>query len=488
MAKMCLAKTVFAVFTLLVTGCLTAWPQTNATAIATVPTQVVIIGTIHDGHRANTNYSLDILRNLIVKLKPSAILIELPPEINGWPTVQNGRVTNGLVRNECVAANQAADALGVKVIPFDQEGRNEFYRKTGYLTREKAAYEHLNNWIKAQTRKDADSIQVHAARLASDAMAGRSRINASGRPEDLNSPAYDMLVATKHGMFDDVLPKLLVVAGERELAEEYHFLTDVWQERNRTMARNIQDIARTFTGKRLVVLTGSEHRYILRELLGKVPELELKEFYQVPDWTGSARPPASFNSVVRRHVPMTLKLLLVLAFVWFVLERCLTRRSGPDATSKDQGSRMVLMIVQMVAIGCGIMAAYYLRAYGLPARNFFSWFGLCVFLMGVTLRLYSIIYLGHFFTNDVAVATNHRLIDSGPYRFIRHPSYTGALMGFFGLGLGMGNWLSVAVIIVPIFAAFWWRMEIEEAVLLEALGEPYRSYMKRTKRLVPMIY
>jgi hypothetical protein len=46
---MCLAKTVFAVFTLLVTGCLTAWPQTNATAIATVPTQVVIIGTIHDG-------------------------------------------------------------------------------------------------------------------------------------------------------------------------------------------------------------------------------------------------------------------------------------------------------------------------------------------------------------------------------------------------------------------------------------------------------
>jgi len=61
-------------------------------------------------------------------------------------------------------------------------------------------------------------------------------------------------------------------------------------------------------------------------------------------------------------------------------------------------------------------------------------------------------------------------------------------MLFFGLGLGIGNWLSLVVIIVPVFAAFWWRMGIEEAALLEALGEPYRCYMKRTKRLVPMIY
>jgi protein-S-isoprenylcysteine O-methyltransferase len=80
------------------------------------------------------------------------------------------------------------------------------------------------------------------------------------------------------------------------------------------------------------------------------------------------------------------------------------------------------------------------------------------------------------------------LIDTGPYRFIRHPSYTGALMLFFGLGLGIGSWLSVVIITIPMFFAFRWRMGIEETVLLEALGEPYRQYMKRTKRLVPLIY
>ena len=61
-------------------------------------------------------------------------------------------------------------------------------------------------------------------------------------------------------------------------------------------------------------------------------------------------------------------------------------------------------------------------------------------------------------------------------------------MLFLGLGLGIGNWISVVIIIVPIFSVFLWRMGIEEAALLEALGEPYRSYMNRTKRLIPMIY
>jgi protein-S-isoprenylcysteine O-methyltransferase len=142
----------------------------------------------------------------------------------------------------------------------------------------------------------------------------------------------------------------------------------------------------------------------------------------------------------------------------------------------------------MVSIGLGFMARNHLRTHVLPAQSLFHVFGICVFVIGLVLRLYSIIYLGRFFTINVAIAKDHRLIDSGPYRFIRHPSYTGGLMIFLGLGLSMGNWVSVAIIIVPILAVFLWRMGIEEAALLEALGEPYRSYMKRTKRLVPMVY
>jgi len=148
----------------------------------------------------------------------------------------------------------------------------------------------------------------------------------------------------------------------------------------------------------------------------------------------------------------------------------------------------MLRIVVWASLVCGLLAAHHLRACRLPARNVFYVIGVCLFAIGMVLRIYSIIHLGRFFTLKVAIATDHRLIESGPYGFVRHPSYTGLLMMFFGLGLGIGNWLSVLVIIIPVFAALWWRMRIEEAALLEALGDSYQCYMKRVKRLVPMIY
>jgi protein-S-isoprenylcysteine O-methyltransferase len=180
--------------------------------------------------------------------------------------------------------------------------------------------------------------------------------------------------------------------------------------------------------------------------------------------------------------------LPILVIIYIVSECCLTRFSGRDATSKDRGSWQGFALASIVGIPGSILAAYYFRAGILLEWYLFYVFGVCVFAAGLVLRTYSIIYLGRFFTLNVAIATDHRLIDSGPYRFIRHPAYTGGLMLCFGFGLSIGNWLSVVIIVVPTLAACWWRMKIEEAALLEALGEPYRRYMKRTKRLVPMIY
>jgi len=185
---------------------------------------------------------------------------------------------------------------------------------------------------------------------------------------------------------------------------------------------------------------------------------------------------------------MTLTTLPAFGFTWLVLELCCTRRSGANEISKDRGSLRIIGLSNAFSIFFSVAAARHLPDFSLPARNFFYIAGIGIFLTGLVLRFYSIFYLGRFFTVNVAIAADHRLIDSGPYRFIRHPSYTGLLMLFLGLGLGMGNWLSVAILILPIFAALLWRMKIEEAALSEALGEPYRDYLKRTKRLIPLIY
>jgi protein-S-isoprenylcysteine O-methyltransferase len=106
----------------------------------------------------------------------------------------------------------------------------------------------------------------------------------------------------------------------------------------------------------------------------------------------------------------------------------------------------------------------------------------------MALRWYAIIHLGRFFTTNVAIAKDHHLVDSGPYRFVRHPSYTGSMMAVIGFLLTMANWATLLIIFVPIIAITLWRIHIEEEVLLGALGEPYRAYMQRTKRLIPGIY
>ena len=160
-------------------------------------------------------------------------------------------------------------------------------------------------------------------------------------------------------------------------------------------------------------------------------------------------------------------------------------RSRSDAASKDRGSVFLIWAVCLSGIGLAILAAYRLPAWMLPERKLFY---LCSFALGLLLRSYSIIYLGRFFTPNVAIAADHRLIDSGPYRFIRHPTYTGFLMILFGLGLSFGNLASLLIAVVPILVCLLWRIRIEEQALAERFGERYRAYMQRTKRLIPLVY
>jgi protein-S-isoprenylcysteine O-methyltransferase len=165
-----------------------------------------------------------------------------------------------------------------------------------------------------------------------------------------------------------------------------------------------------------------------------------------------------------------------------------TRRSRTRVLSRDQRSLFILWVVIIVSIWLAIQMVWIARGATLPYLRGFYVFGFCAFLGGLILRWYSIGYLGRYFTVNVAIDPEHELVDSGPYRYIRHPSYTGALLAFLGLGLCLGNWLSILFLTVPIIGAFLWRIRIEETALLEALGQDYRDYMRRTERLVPWVY
>ena len=189
--------------------------------------------------------------------------------------------------------------------------------------------------------------------------------------------------------------------------------------------------------------------------------------------------------------PMLLAFVLV-GELWLMRSRL----SGDASRKADRGSLRLLMAVIGTSVGLAWLAK---RA--VPQANFDLLFemgptalaclyaaGVCLFAVGLVLRWYSMVYLGRLFTFDVAVAADHRVVDSGPYRLVRHPAYAGSLLTFLGLGICGGNGVSLLVLVTPIALAFLRRIAIEEAALTTALGSRYADYARRTKRLVPFVY
>jgi protein-S-isoprenylcysteine O-methyltransferase len=180
---------------------------------------------------------------------------------------------------------------------------------------------------------------------------------------------------------------------------------------------------------------------------------------------------------------------LAAAYVLSEIGLSVTRRaSRASAHVADRGSLALLWIIisgsSYLAFSLGAKPLLSLGTLAAPGRAL----GILLFVAGLAIRWYAIMYLGRFFTVNVAIASDHQLIDGGPYRHVRHPSYSGGLLALAGLGLCIGNWASLALLTLPTFLAFSWRIRVEEAALLNGLGTRYQAYMDRTKRLIPGVY
>jgi protein-S-isoprenylcysteine O-methyltransferase Ste14 len=114
--------------------------------------------------------------------------------------------------------------------------------------------------------------------------------------------------------------------------------------------------------------------------------------------------------------------------------------------------------------------------------------GLVLIGAGIALRQWAFTTLGRFFTIDVRVAPGQTVVDRGPYRWVRHPSYTGLILSFAGFGLALGNWGSLAAAALVPTAGLLYRIRFEERTLLNGLGEPYRRYAEGRPRLFPGVW
>ena len=165
------------------------------------------------------------------------------------------------------------------------------------------------------------------------------------------------------------------------------------------------------------------------------------------------------------------------------------RRAGVDS-SQDRGSLRLIHLV----VWCCVMLAMGARFYPplqRPELEFSSSLSMllatCLLWLGIALRLIAMRTLGHYFKFVVVIQPEHRVVQSGIYRYVRHPAYTGGLLILVAYGISFGHWVSFAFMTLS-FAAVVRRIFIEEEALQQSLGEQYREYMKHTWRLIPGIW
>jgi protein-S-isoprenylcysteine O-methyltransferase Ste14 len=176
---------------------------------------------------------------------------------------------------------------------------------------------------------------------------------------------------------------------------------------------------------------------------------------------------------------------------WIVLETIasLAKKSGDRSWARDRGSYRLLMVLLWVGLALAFALSFLLpQANILWNRTAAFFLGIALMIAGMAFRFYSMSLLGRFFTYQVAVHMDQTVIEAGPYRYIRHPSYTGGLITLAGIGLALGNWAGLFALLACAGAGYAYRMYVEEAALVAALGEPYKGYMRRTQRLLPFLF
>jgi protein-S-isoprenylcysteine O-methyltransferase Ste14 len=197
------------------------------------------------------------------------------------------------------------------------------------------------------------------------------------------------------------------------------------------------------------------------------------------------RPPEVFL-----HHPVLTGVWCATYALWIIPEILLSqRRLEKDAQNVDRGSKAVVIVALNLGIVLGFLAADFVPSLfvGPHWKTVFA-AGIAVWLGGIAFRWYSIRALGRFFTTDVAISRGQHVVEQGPYRWLRHPSYLGGLLALAGFGMTLTNWLAMVLPVCCLAAGYVYRIPIEEQALVRGLGPDYSDYMRRTWRLIPYVF
>ncbi len=181
----------------------------------------------------------------------------------------------------------------------------------------------------------------------------------------------------------------------------------------------------------------------------------------------------------------------IIFYLWFAVEIIFgmrarrLHRGQPKKQNKDRGSAFLIIFGMYVLIAIAIVLS--MNRIGLiPLWT--RYLGFTLMIIGMIVRFSAIYQLGRFFSPVVGVVSNQEIIQSGWYRLIRHPSYTGGWVTAIGTGLGLRTWWGALLCGVGLLLFYGYRIHIEERAMIHHFGDKYLNYMHSTKRMFPGIW
>jgi protein-S-isoprenylcysteine O-methyltransferase Ste14 len=183
-------------------------------------------------------------------------------------------------------------------------------------------------------------------------------------------------------------------------------------------------------------------------------------------------------------------IIIAVAYVYAFFELFMNLRQRRNSRGANMGDKNSLWVLYgLITIGYFLSFSIGMTKIGRihPWNTFFA-IGMGVFAAGLVIRVLSIATLKRFFSYSVATVEKHKLIDTGLYRYIRHPGYLGQLIIFLGISMSISNGLSILAMMIPVAIGYAYRINVEERFMAEQFGDEYLDYQRRTKKLLPFVF
>jgi protein-S-isoprenylcysteine O-methyltransferase Ste14 len=186
-------------------------------------------------------------------------------------------------------------------------------------------------------------------------------------------------------------------------------------------------------------------------------------------------------------------LVLLLWIAWLVYWRVSAADAKPAVRHESKWSRAsyvipiliasILLSIPPIAGGGG----GFLFSRFLPQGIDGYWVGVMLVAAGLGFSVWARQHIGRNWSGTVEVKQDHQLICTGPYRFVRHPIYTGILIAFLGTAIVVGQWSGILAMLIAC-GSFWRKLTLEERFMRETFGSAYEEYRVRTAALIPYLF